>query len=97
MKGRSKRRQSDRKIAGSKIIGWLERQNVNVIPNLKTKIIDGFGSGADGEDPFDAVIGLCGMMDVVLGNRSSGNELLSMDSDREGWIFGQQKHELTTT
>jgi hypothetical protein len=89
MKRRSKRRQDHRIEAGSKMLSWLEGRNVSIASNLKTKIIDGFGFSEDGEDPFDAVVGLCGMLDVVLGNRPPSSKLSSFHLDREGWIFGQ--------
>ena len=89
MKGRSKRRQNDRVIAGSKILSWLNTRNVLVLPSLETRIKDGFGLSEDGEDPFDALVGLCGMLDVVLGNRSSSPRLSPLHLGQEGWIFGQ--------
>lgn len=46
------------------------------------------GAGKDGEDRFDAVVGLLGMLDVVLGNRRPGEP--EDDTTRiEGWILGQ--------
>ena len=47
-----------------------------------------FGARNDGEDRFDAVVGLLGMLDVVLGNLPSGEP--EDDTTRvEGWILGQ--------
>ena len=40
--------------------------------NLMGTIKDGFGPQKDGEDPFDAFVGVCSMIDVVLGNRTEG-------------------------
>ena len=50
--------------------------------------MDGFGGGADGEDRFDAVVGLWGMLDVALGNRAPG-EPDDKTTWVEGWILGQ--------
>ena len=91
MRGRSKRRQTDRKIAGSRMLAWLEVRNVSISPNLETKMRDGFGVSEEGEDPFDAVVGLCGMLDVVLGNRQPSPKLLPLHLEREGWIFGHSQ------
>jgi hypothetical protein len=48
----------------------------------------GFGSGTTGEDQFDALAGLLGMLDVLL---SEGNALEPSEYSLrhiEGWIFG---------
>jgi hypothetical protein len=41
-------------------------------PDLVEAIQDGFGPAKDGEDPFDAVVGLFLMLDVLLGYRQDG-------------------------
>lgn len=43
----------------------------------------------NGNDAFDAVIGLFGMLEVVLGYRATGEPIDKAVSDIEGWILGQ--------
>lgn len=57
---------------------------------LSHRLNDGFGPREDGEDPFDAVVGACSMLDVVLGHRSDGAPNDAVVGTIEGWIFGQQ-------
>jgi hypothetical protein len=49
----------------------------------------GSGTGASGEDRFDAVVGLLGMLNVVLGRRPSGEPDDPLVRRLEGWILGQ--------
>jgi hypothetical protein len=50
---------------------------------------DGFGPNDDGEDPFDALIGLFGMLNVLLGRQSSGEPSDPRVRRIEGWILGR--------
>lgn len=62
-------------------------------PNLRqldSLISDGFGATQVGEDQFDAVVGLLGMLAVVLGIRAEGAPKDGAVSSVEGWIFGQR-------
>jgi hypothetical protein len=56
----------------------------------RVEIEDGFGGGADGEDRFDAMVGLVGMLQVVLGERASGEPDDPAVTRIEGWILGQR-------
>jgi hypothetical protein len=51
---------------------------------------DAFGAADDGEDPFDAVLGLLGMLAVLLGHRPVG--IVDDEEVRrvEGWILGRK-------
>ena len=68
---------------------WAQTNRVDIEPALVTSIDDGFGSKPDGEDQFDAVVGLFGMLNVLLGKRTH----VPPDDDTtrfvEGWIFGR--------
>ena len=68
---------------------WASDAGVEVAPDLRAEIQDGFGDRSDGEDRFDAVVGLFGMLNVVLGNRSSGEPDTELVQKVEGWILGQ--------
>ena len=86
---RSKRRRDDRAADAPRMRCWARKNRVRICPSLHDAIDDGFGEDASGEDRFDAVVGLLGMLDVVLGNRPPGAP--SDERTRvEGWILGQQ-------
>ena len=51
---------------------WARNHQVHLTDRLRAEIADGFGESPDGKDRFDAVVGLLGMLDVVLGNSPSG-------------------------
>ena len=71
------------------LLRWL----ANNIPNLDSEtsalVANGFSDGPDGEDQFDALVGLFGMLDVVDGRRAAGSPLDSAILKWEGWIMGQ--------
>ena len=86
---RSKRRRDDRAADAPRMHCWARKNRVRICPSLHDAIDDGFGKDRSGEDRFDAVVGLLGMLDVVLGNRPPG----APRDERtrvEGWILGQQ-------
>ncbi|HSN74341.1 MAG TPA: hypothetical protein VL334_04490 [Anaerolineae bacterium] len=49
------------------LLRWSNENGVNLDSELRTAIEDGFGATADGEDRFDAVVGLFGLLNIVLG------------------------------
>lgn len=85
----SKRNQEDRRANAAGLLAWAESAGVTLTPGLAAEIGDGFGSGRDGEDRFDAVVGLFAFLNVALGHRPPGEP----DDERtrmvEGWILGQ--------
>ena len=86
---RSKRRRDDRAADSCRMHHWARKNRVRMSSSLHAAIDDGFGEERSGEDRFDAVVGLLGMLDVVLGNRPPG----APRDERtrvEGWILGQQ-------
>ena len=85
---RSKRRQSDRAENAGAVNCWARTRQVHLTDRLRAEMANGFGESPDGEDPFDAVVGLLGMLDVVLGNSPSG-EPGDATTQIEGWILGQ--------
>jgi hypothetical protein len=86
MRGKSKRKQADRVECSSVITAWAAAHGVALSDEMQAIVEDGFGSRPNGEDMFDAAIGLCGMIEVVDGRRDEGH---GMDVNWEGWIFGQ--------
>ena len=84
-----KRVQTDRQANVPALLAAADALNVNVLPACYRAIVDGFGAGADGEDPFDAMVGVLGMLWMVEGKRPlhepTDNEIRKI----EGWILGQ--------
>jgi len=85
----SKRRQADRRRNAPALLAWATATGTGLAPDLAAAIGDGFGAGPGGEDPFDAVAGLFGMVNELLGRRPEGVP----DGDEavrrvEGWILG---------
>jgi len=84
-----KRHQGDRKQNASRILDWCERYSIAMDSSIKIRLEDGFGSQAWGEDAFDAMIGLVGMINT-LEQWQPENEPVDRSLRRiEGWIFGQ--------
>ena len=84
-----KRRQAARRVNATALLAWAKAAGVQVAPPLVAEIEDGFGAGASGEDRFDAVVGLFGILNVVLGRRPSGEPDDPVVRRVEGWILGQ--------
>lgn len=89
--GMSKRRQADRQSFTAILLAWADQHHIALSEAMRAAIQDGFGSGADGEDKFDAMLGLCGMIDVVSGRRTPGTPDDPAIKRWEGWILGQQR------
>jgi hypothetical protein len=87
--GMSKRRQADRASAAPAVVAWAKRRNVALKQELVSKLCDGFGQSPEGEDMFDAVLGLAGMLEVVMGHRGEGAPASERVRRWEGWILGQ--------
>ncbi len=84
----SKRRQADRAALAPRLLAWAAGAGVELAPGLIAAMEDGFGPGP-GDDPFDAAVGLFGMLNVILGYRPSGEPDDATVRDIEGWILGQ--------
>lgn len=87
-RGGSKQRQADRREASRNLIGRCEEHGVELSADLRATILDGFGPRKSGEDPFDAVMGLLGMIEVVGGRRKEAPAEIP-DRHWEGWILGR--------
>ena len=86
---RSKRRQADRHSEASALIRIAKRIQIELADSLSAMITSGFGSDGRGEDRFDAVVGLFGMINVLRGNRPPGDPSDVTRCAIEGWILGQ--------
>jgi len=95
-KRRSKRSQIDRKAFARQLISWAGAHQLELDGSILDMILDGFGSALDGEDRFDALIGLYGMINVMMGNRPTGEPTPPLITKIEGWIFGQEQPQKET-
>lgn len=84
----SKRRQADRAVQADALLDWAKMVGVELEPAAETAIRDGFGPSSRGEDAFDAVVGLFGMLNILAGRRLPGDPQLPVLKDIEGWILG---------
>lgn len=83
-----KRKQGGRAACAALLLAWAERSKVTLTAALTDDITSGFGPDPEAEDRFDAVVGLFGMLNVVLGHRPSGEPGNSAVCGIEGWILG---------
>ncbi|MCA9877231.1 MAG: hypothetical protein KC442_05605 [Thermomicrobiales bacterium] len=84
-----KRSQPARRRNAQALLAWAMTREVSLAPALVAAISDGFGAGPDGEDRFDAVVGLFGMLNVLLGHRALHEPADAITQRVEGWIFGR--------
>lgn len=84
----SKTEQSSRRAAAGPLFSWVRAAGLRLTSSLEAALLDGFGPSSDGEDDFDAVVGLFGMLNVVLGYRTTGEPADAKIGTVEGWMFG---------
>ena len=82
----SKRRQADRQARSDALLDWAERHDIELAYDLRQAILAGFGESDSGEDRFDAVTGLFGMLNTLYNgiDEPEEEEIRSV----EGWILG---------
>ena len=85
----SKRQQGDRLKKSDAVVRWGERHGVVFSEDACAALRDGFGSRSDGEDRFDAFMGLLKMIEVVEGRRAEQTEREEAAAGWEGWILGR--------
>lgn len=90
---RGKRRQGSRRANAGTLLTWLGESGVRATAELAAEIRDGFGPRGSGEDAFDAVVGLFGMLEVVLGRRPEGAPPEPEVRAVEGWILGAAREQ----
>jgi hypothetical protein len=84
-----KRTQAGRQEGCTVMRAWADHHHISFAPAIALAMRDGFGERPDGEDPFDALAGLCGMIEVVDGRRADAPITPPSSYPREGWILGQ--------
>ena len=87
--GFSKRRPSDRAALAPALGRHADRWGIAMDDATRRALRAGFGPGAEGEDPFDALIGLLAMIEVVEGRHPEAPDSLPEKAGVEGWILGR--------
>jgi hypothetical protein len=87
-RGGSKQNQTDRREATARLSLRCGEHGVKLTDALFNAIENGFGPRKSGEDPFDAAMGLLGMIEVVEGRRAAVPSE-TQAARWEGWILGQ--------
>ncbi len=85
----SKRSQVARRSCAGTLLQWANEAQVELTSTLQAALEDGFGPSPDGEDPFDATVGLLGMLNVVLGYKAPGELDDEQTRKIEGWMLGK--------
>lgn len=85
----SKRVQRDRAALAGALLDAMAARRVAPSPALRAMAADGFGADAAGEDRFDSVIGLLGLIGVLDGARPDFVPPDPAIRAWEGWVLGQ--------
>jgi hypothetical protein len=87
----SKRRRDDRLAWMPGVLAWADSLGVTWQADIRRRVEGGLSPGADGEDEFDAVIGLLGVIAAATGILPSGEPADDPAiTATEGWILGRQ-------
>ena len=84
----SKRRQSDRRALAPGLLAAADRAGLTPAAELEAFVQDGFGAGREGENAFDSVVGLIGMLLVLRGLRPAEPPDEPAVRRVEGWMLG---------
>ncbi|HUO73567.1 MAG TPA: hypothetical protein VMU39_22550 [Solirubrobacteraceae bacterium] len=87
--GTAKTAQRDRRADAARLHRWCKDNGVVLDEALVRQVNDGFGPSRDGEDRFDAVVGLLGMIGAIAGGREPPVPDDPAVREVEGWMFGQ--------
>mgnify|MGYP006436861907 CR=1 FL=1 len=86
----SKTSQDGRGRHAERLLSWARSREVTLSDSLVSQLSDGIGSTSGGEDPFDAMIGLLSMIDVLLRDRDKWAPEDPAVHNVEGWILGRE-------
>jgi hypothetical protein len=84
----SKRKQAARIELAERLVDSARASGIHLHHELEAELKDGFGPSKAGEDPFDAVVGLIGMLNVLTGNLQFSEPQNEETRLIEGWMFG---------
>jgi hypothetical protein len=86
----SKRHQADRRLCVPALLDWAGRLGVDWDAGVLRRVRAGCDAGPTGEDEFDAVVGVLGMISVVTGAVAPGVPAGDPAvTSTEGWILGR--------
>jgi hypothetical protein len=85
----SKRRHADRCAAAGPLLTAADRQLATPDDAMRQRLLDGFGSDANGEDRFDSVLGVLCLLNVLAGDRPDTAPADPWIQRWEGWVLGQ--------
>jgi hypothetical protein len=86
-----KRVQVERAAAASGLLAFAKQNDAALTAELVEALYDGFGPASDGEDRFDAAVGLLGMIAVLRHPNQWDPPEDEVIHRIEGWIFGQAR------
>jgi hypothetical protein len=89
MVGNSKTVQTWRQAHAAHLLAAARETATKLHPLLAAQIASGFGDRSEGEDPFDATVGVLGMIRIVLGLGCCDAPTDDDVSRYEGWIVGR--------
>lgn len=92
-RGWSKRKQAGRRHVAPMLEARITKRGYHLAEGFYELIKDGFTASLSGEDEFDALVGMLGMLDVVEGHRPEGFPTDPRTMQWEGWILGQAPSE----
>lgn len=84
-----KRKQSARRAQQDALLGALEAVGATPTPALVAIIADGFGPDPAGEDAFDALLGVIGMLQCIDGRHPVWHPDRPGLTQLEGWVLGR--------
>jgi hypothetical protein len=85
----SKRRHADRCAIAGVLMTAMDQQSATPDDAMRHAILDGFGTGASGEDRFDSVLGVLCVLNVLAGSRPDTAPADPWIQRWEGWVLGQ--------
>jgi len=86
--GGGKKKQDYRREATSRLASRCASHAIKLSDQMRNTLSDGFGAKNNGDDAFDAAIGLFGMIEVVEGRREASPTTMNVP-EWEGWILGR--------
>jgi hypothetical protein len=90
---RGKGKQEIRRQVSQPLLSWAESIGLGLEASLTRAIAEGF---PEGDDAFDTVVGLFGMVEVVIGRRQPGEPDENKIRNRGGLDFGPARQVVRT-
>jgi hypothetical protein len=83
-----KTEQEARRLQAPAILRWCDANNAALSPRLRSDVTDGFGNGDVGEDKFDALVGVLGMIRCIQSLQGYAVPADPAIRQIEGWMLG---------